>query len=168
MTVTLRRAEAGDADFLLALLADDDTRPFLGRVPQTREQVLADLERSRAEPRAYGWLVVEVDGERAGSVVFERVSERNRIAEVGRFAIQPRFRGRGIGDEAARAVQRLLLRELGFHRLELRVWEFNERALAHAERVGYVREGIRRRAYLKDGTWVGAICFSLLQEELDG
>lgn len=164
----LRRVEPGDADFLLELITHEDTRPFLGnRAADTRERVLADIERSECEPQEYGWFVAEVDGERIGCVAFERVSEQHRIAEAGRFAIDPRFRGRGYGDRLARAFQRHLLRELGFHRIELKIYGFNERAIAHAERVGYVREGVKRRAYLKDGEWVDAVLFSLLEEDLD-
>lgn len=165
----LRRVEPSDADFLLALITDDETRPFLGnRAADTREKVLADIERSQRDPEAYGWLVGEVDGERVGCVAFERLSEQHRIVEAGRFAIDPRFRGRGYGDALARGFQRHVLRDLGFHRIELKVYGFNERAIAHAERCGYVREGVKRRAYLKDGQWVDAVLFSLLEDELDG
>jgi RimJ/RimL family protein N-acetyltransferase len=165
--VKLRRAEPRDADFLLALITDEDTRPFLGnRAADTRERVLGDIERSQREPDAYGWFVGELDGEPVGCVAFERVSEQHRIAEAGRFAIDPRVRGRGHGDALARAFQRHVLRDLGFHRIELKVYGFNERAIAHAERCGYVREGVKRRAYLKDGEWVDAVLFSLLEEEL--
>jgi len=169
VSVSLRRAEPGDVDFLVALVSDEETRPFLGnRAADTREQALADVERSQREPESYGWFVIEVDGEAAGCVAFTRTSEAHRIAEAGRFAVQPGFRGRGLGVEAAKAFQRLLLRELGFHRVELKVYGFNERAIVHAERSGYVREGVQRRAYLRSGEWVDAVLFSLLEEDLDG
>jgi RimJ/RimL family protein N-acetyltransferase len=169
MSVALRRAHAGDAGFLLELVTSEETRPFLGgRAGETHEDVLAEIERSEREPGAFGWFVVEVDGEPAGSIGFQRVNERNRIVEAGRFALAPRYRGRGIGDEAARLFQRLLLVDLGFHRVELQIYGFNERAIAHAERVGFVREGVKRRAYLKDGEWQDAVLFSLLAEELTG
>lgn len=167
MTLALRRARRDDADFLLELLLDEETRPFLsGRAPDSRDAVLAEIERSTREPDAFGWFVIEVDGERAGSASFHRVNERNRIAEAGRFAVGPRFRGRGLGDEAARMFQRHLLVELGFHRIELQIYGFNERAIAHAERVGYVREGVKRKAYLRHGEWQDAVLFGLLREEL--
>jgi len=88
------------------------------------------------------------------------------LVEGRRLAVHPRFRGRRLGDEIARAFQRLVLGELGFHRLEVQVYGFNERALAHAERVGYVREGVKRKAYLKSGEWQDAVMFSMLQDEL--
>jgi RimJ/RimL family protein N-acetyltransferase len=166
--IALRRAVPDDADFLVDLIADEQTRPFLGnRAADTREVALADIERSQRAPAKYGWFVIEADGERAGCVAFERVSEQHRIVEAGRFAIHPRFRGRGVGVEAARAFQRHVLGELGFHRIELKVYGFNERAIAHAERSGYVREGVKRRAYLKDGAWTDAVLFALTQEDLE-
>ena len=167
MSIILRRARPDDADFLFELITDEETRPFLGlRAGESHADVTAEIERSSAEPDAFGWFVVEVDGERAGSVAFHRVNERNRIAEAGRFAIHPAFRGRGIGIEAARAFQRHLLGELGLHRVELQIYGFNERAIAHAERCGYVREGVKRKAYMKRGEWQDAVLFSLLQEDL--
>jgi RimJ/RimL family protein N-acetyltransferase len=168
VTVELRRATLDDVDFLVGLIADEETRPFLGnRAPDTHERASADVERSQREPDAYGWFVIEVDGERVGCVAFERVSEQHRIVEAGRFVIEPRFRGRGIGAEAARVFQRHVLRDLGFHRIELKVYGFNERAIAHAELSGYVREGVKRRAYLKDGEWVDAVLFGLTREDLE-
>jgi putative acetyltransferase len=166
--VTLRRAVAEDVGFLVDLISHEDTRPFLGnRAADSHEHARADVERSLREPDAYGWFVIEADGEPAGCVAFERISEQHRIVEAGRFAIDPRFRGRRIGIDAARAFQRLVLGELGFHRIELKVYGFNERAIAHAERSGYIREGVKRRAYLKDGEWVDAVLFALVAEDLD-
>jgi RimJ/RimL family protein N-acetyltransferase len=167
VTVSLRRATVDDVDFLVGLIGGPETRPYLGnRAADTRERALADVERSQRDPAEYGWFVIEADGERAGCVAFERVSEQHRIVEAGRFAIDPRFRGRRIGIEGAQAFQRLVLGELGFHRIELKVYAFNERAIAHAEASGYVREGVQRRAYLKDGEWVDAVLFALVAEDL--
>jgi RimJ/RimL family protein N-acetyltransferase len=169
VSIELRRAGREDADFLLELITDEDTRPFLGGAAgETRDDVVAEIDRSEGEPEAFGWFVIEVDGERAGCVAFHRVNERNRIAQAGRFAVHPSFRGRRIGIEAARAFQRYLLVDLDFHRVELQIYGFNERALAHAEACGYVREGVKRKAYLKNGEWQDAVLFSLLQEELVG
>jgi RimJ/RimL family protein N-acetyltransferase len=164
--VTLRRALPDDVDFLLELVTGEDTRPFLSpRAGESRDDVLAEIERSEREPGEFGWYLVEVDGERAGSIAFHRVNERHRIAEAGRFAVHERFRGQRIGDEAARLFQRHLFVELGFHRVEIQIYGFNERAIAHAERTGFVREGVKRRAYLRHGEWQDAVLLAILQED---
>jgi len=166
--VELRRASPPDAEFLLEVLADEDVRQFLGtHTAATHEEVLEEIERSLAEPEGFGRFVIELDGEQAGMLGFHVANERSRIARVERLAIHPRFRGRRLADEAARLCQRHLLEELGYHRLELEIYAFNERACAHAARVGFVREGCKRRAYLKDGEWVDSVLYALLAEELD-
>jgi RimJ/RimL family protein N-acetyltransferase len=112
-------------------------------------------------------MIIEVDGERAGTMGFHQVSEQNRIAHLEVLAVHPSYRGRRVADEAARAFQRYLIFELGYHRLELAVYGFNERAIAHTERAGFVREGVKRKAYLRHGDWQDAVQFGLVREDLE-
>jgi RimJ/RimL family protein N-acetyltransferase len=167
--IGIRRAAAGDAEWLADLLAGDDVDPFLGpRAAKDRDAVLAEIERSEREPETFGRFVIEVDGERAGAFGFHRESEANAIARLEGLAVHPAFRGRRVADEAARLAQRLLLHDLGYHRIELACYAFNERAIVHAERSGFVREGVKRKAYLRHGKWQDAVLFALLREDLDG
>jgi putative acetyltransferase len=167
VTVGFRRAAPHDLEFLLELVNDADVRPFLGvRTADERDALLAEIERSRNEPGSFGRFVIEVDGEPAGSMGFHVASEPNRIARLERLAVHPRFRGRRLADEAARLFQRHALLDLGFHRLEMEIYGFNERAQAHAERVGWVKEGVKRRAYLREGEWEDGVLYGLLREDL--
>jgi RimJ/RimL family protein N-acetyltransferase len=166
--VGFRRARPDDVDFLLELVNDRDVRPFLSVRTATDRDTLADeVERSQREPAAFGRFLIEVDGEPAGSMGFHVSNEPNRIARLERLAVHPRFRGSRIADEAARGFQRHLLLELGFHRLEMEIYGFNERAQAHAERAGWVREGVKRRAYLREGEWEDGVMYGLLREDID-
>ena len=74
---------------------------------------------------------------------------------------------RGYGTEATTLMLQHAFGALGLHRVALTVFEFNERAIRHAERVGFVREGVRRRAYRRHGDWVDGVLFGLLREDLD-
>jgi RimJ/RimL family protein N-acetyltransferase len=166
--IALRRATAADADWLVELYGEEDVDPFLGpRAARKRDAILAEIDRSEREPRAFGRFVIEADGERAGALGFHEESRANEIARLEGLAVHPSFRGRRIADEAARLAQRLLLLELGYHRLELACYAFNERAIVHAERSGFVREGLKRKAYRRHGEWQDAVLFALLREDLD-
>ncbi len=166
--VTLRRAHPDDVDWLLELYTDDDVEPFLGgRSPRDRETVRAEVERSRHEPERFGRLIAELDGERAGAFGYRELSEVHRIVHLEALAVAPSFRRRGVADAGARLLQRYLFDELGFHRLELACYGFNEAAIRHSERVGFVREGVKRRAYMRHGEWQDAVQFALLAEDLD-
>ena len=168
MTVSIRRATPDDVAFLVELVTHEDVEPFLAAIrAKERPEILAEVERSLAEPEAFGVFVIEVDGVHAGTMRFERANRRSRIADLGGLAVHPDFRGRRIADEAARLFQRHLLDDLGFHRLQLEVYGFNERAMVHAERSGFTREGVRRKAYLRNDEWVDGVLYGLVAEDLE-
>jgi steroid delta-isomerase len=165
--VEVRRADLDDVDFLVELLAHEEVEPYLAAVrSQDREAILAEIERSQREPAELGVFVVEVDGRRAGTMAFEAANRRSRIAHLRGLAIHPDFRGRRLADEAARRFQRHLLLDLGYHRLQLEVYGFNERAIRHAERAGFAREGVKRKAYRRHGVWCDGVLYGLIREDL--
>jgi RimJ/RimL family protein N-acetyltransferase len=168
----LRRAAEADVDFVVELLNDEDVEPFLAASrPRDRDAVLEDVRASTERPGEFGLFLIEVpDGggwARAGMMEFELVNRRSRVARLGGLAIHPDFRGRRLSDDAARLFQRHLIFELDFHRLELECYGFNERAIRHAERSGFVREGVKRKAYRRHGEWVDGILFGLIREDLE-
>jgi RimJ/RimL family protein N-acetyltransferase len=168
VSVSIRRASPDDVDFLVELVSHEDVEPFLGAVSaKDRGAVTAEVARSLAEPHDFGRFVIEADGVRAGAMGFELVNRRSRIAHLERLAVLPDFRGRRLADEAARLLQRQLVGDLGYHRLQLEIYGFNERAMAHAERAGFSREGVRRRAYRRHGDWAEGVLYGLLADEVD-
>lgn len=165
--VRLRRAEPADVDFVTRLLAHEEVEPFLSmHRGRERADVLERIERSQREPATAGVFVIEDDGRHAGVMEFGTFSERSRIADLGGLALHPEFRGRGLAEEAARMLERHLLLDLGFHRLQLEVYGFNKRAIAHAERVGFTREGVKRKAYRRHGQWADGVVFGLVRDDL--
>ena len=143
-------------------------RPFLAAAGSYDRDALAErIERSQREPDAGGIVVIVVDGAPAGAMAWERVNQRSRIAHLSGVAVHPDFRGRRLADDAARLLQRELIRERGFHRLQLEIYAFNERALRHAERSGFVREGVKRKAYRHGDGWVDSVLFAVIAEDLE-
>jgi RimJ/RimL family protein N-acetyltransferase len=166
--VQLRRAEPRDLDFLLELMTHEDVEPYMAVIrPRDREGLIAEIERSQNEPQEFGRFVIEVDGRPAGLMGFEVSNRRSRIANLGSLAVHPDFRGQRLADRAARLFQRHLIFDLGYHRLQLEIYGFNERAQSHAERAGFVREGVRRKAYWRNDDWVDGVIYGLVQEDLE-
>ena len=168
----LRRANEEDVEFVVGLLNDDDVEPFLAASrSRDRESVLEEIRESGRSPEEKGVFVIEVpDGDgwiRAGTMEFALFNRRSRIANLGGLAVHPNFRGRRLSDEAARLFQRHLIFDLDFHRLQLECYGFNERAIRHAERSGFVREGVKRKAYHRHGEWVDGVLFGLIREDLE-
>jgi RimJ/RimL family protein N-acetyltransferase len=168
----LRRADDSDAEFVVALMTDEDVEPFMGMSrPRDRESALEEIRAAQAEPADSGIFVIELpDGDgwaRAGLMGFSVANRRSRIAHLGTLAVHPDFRGQRLADHAARLFQRHLIFDLDFHRLELECYGFNERAIIHAERSGFVREGVKRKAYHRHGEWVDGVLFSLIREDFE-
>ena len=61
-----------------------------------------------------------------------------------------------LGDRFARELPELAVR-----------WQAEAAPEPHAEKAGWAREGVRRRAYWRDDTWVDGVLFGLLDDELD-
>jgi len=166
VTVSIRAAGDGDLEFLVELYADEHVRPFLAPAGSYDRDGIA--EKIAQDPETGGLLVVELDGEPAGAMGWGLGNRRSRIAHVSGLAVHPRFRGRRLADDAARLLQHHLIRELGFHRIELEIYGFNERAQRHAERAGFVREGVKRKAYARGDGWVDGVLYAIVAEDLDG
>jgi RimJ/RimL family protein N-acetyltransferase len=170
--VRIRRASEDDADFIVGLLNDEDVEPFLAASrARDHDSVLDEIRQSEASPEESGVFLIEVpDGEgwaRAGMMQFSLANRRSRIAQLGGLAVHPDFRGQRLSDEAARLFQRHLIFDLDFHRLQLECYGFNERAIRHAERSGFIREGVKRKAYQRHGEWVDGVLFGLVREDLE-
>jgi RimJ/RimL family protein N-acetyltransferase len=166
---TLRRATEADVDFLAALAAHEAVEPFMAAVsPRGADELLEEVRRSEDDPTHHGRLVIEAEGEPAGSLAFSVVNRRSRIADLHAIMLHPDHRGRGLAVAATELLVRHLVFDLDYHRVQLEVYGFNERALGLFERAGFVREGARRRAYDRHGEWVDGVLFGIVREDLDG
>ena len=168
----LRRAERHDVDFLADLAVNEDVGPFLAAVSaRDPDAFLEEIERAEGSPREHGRFVIEIDADgvtlAAGAVAFAVANRRSRIAHLFGLMVHPEFCGRGLAHAATRRFARYLVYELGYHRVELECYGFNDRAIRHFERAGFIREGVRRKAYWRHGEWVDGVLFGLVREDLE-
>jgi RimJ/RimL family protein N-acetyltransferase len=167
VTVSIRRARADDVDFLVELVTHEDVEPFLAASrAKGHEEILEEIARSETDPAVFGLFVIEVKGSLAGTMRFVRANERSRIADLGGLAVHPDFRGGKVADTAARLFRRHLFDDLGFHRVQMEIYGFNERVMRHADRAGFTREGVRRKAYWRNDEWVDGVLYGLVAEDV--
>jgi len=124
-TVTLRTIEEGDLDFMQAAVNDRDLRQAIGRVhPVNGPQEQAFFEEGVCDDETVH-LLVTANGTRVGTVGFSIIDQASDSAEVG-YWIAPEHHKQGYGSEAVALLVDYGFRELGLHRIEARVYEFNE------------------------------------------
>jgi RimJ/RimL family protein N-acetyltransferase len=170
-SLRLRPAAEDDVEYLVALAASEEVEPYLAGVsPWSAEDVRSELERAETEPETGARLVLEVENgggwQRAGGLAWAVQNRRSRIAYLYGVMLDPAARGRGLAERAVRLVATHLIRERGYHRVQLEVYAFNEPALRLFERAGFVREGAKRKAYWRHGAWQDGVMFGLVEEDL--
>lgn len=165
----LRPPEPADADALLPIRSEEDTRRWMlwdDEPTPDHAEILANIERARQSWADGTWAVfmITVDGEIVGGANLGFYD--HDIAETSYYLAQA-ARGKGYATRAVRLLARWAFEQNGIERLELRANPQNDASLGLADRVGFTREGIQRASRrATDGSRFDTVVFSLLPGEL--
>jgi putative acetyltransferase len=143
-----RLARAGDIEAVHRIYMHDLVVPFLGVDPMPLEPFRAVFDGLLAAGHFY---VLEHAGKLAGFYRITQFEGRARhVAQLGAVAIDPALRGSGLAAELVdHAIDRM--RQLGVRRVELLAEADNARGLTFYRKMGFVEEGVQRRAYRRAG-----------------
>jgi RimJ/RimL family protein N-acetyltransferase len=163
----LRPWSEADVPQLVAACQDPEIVRFT-RVPAGYDERDArDYVRSRQvaalDGTAASFAVVEsaAPDRLAGSISLFAFAARHRRAEVG-YWITTGSRGRGFGAAAVRTITDWGFASLGLGRIELMAATINPASQAVAERSGYTREAVMRRAWRGKDEHMDMVCFARL------
>lgn len=136
-----------------------------------RRWCVADSHQLRIDGDGQHWVVADRLADRfLGTVGFNRTRWDNGVTEVG-YWIAKEARGRGLASEAVRVVSDWALRRLDIRRVELQAAVGNAASRRVADKAGFVREGVLRRAGRHhsrgDAEQRDLECWSLISEDLD-
>ncbi|WP_246998358.1 GNAT family N-acetyltransferase [Halosolutus gelatinilyticus] len=162
--VALRTIEEEDLEFLQMQVNDPAVwRPIGGSRP-----INADQEREFYEDVVCGddgvHLLIAVDETPVGTIGLRDIDQETGNAELG-YWVAPEHHGRGYGTEATRLTVEYAFQQLRLHRVDARVFEFNEPSRRLLESVGFCREGVLRDAEFIDGEYRDVYWYGLLEDE---
>ena len=180
--VILRQPVPTDLEARLEVPADPELHRMYGGSgapgPVTREGVEAGLEAIRNQDvTKVRWFVIAatawpdgmpVDGREGryiGHVRLTPTSAEDRRARLALGIYDRRFWSCGYGTEAIRLMLRYGFVDVGLHRIDLRVLEYNGRAIRASEKCGFVREGVERESACIEGVWHSDVMMSILEGE---
>jgi RimJ/RimL family protein N-acetyltransferase len=143
------------------------TRYLLNMRPWSLVEEKAWLDRvmKNEDPSSATFVIETNDGEYVGSAGLMHIDPRNRAAEAGIVIGRPEEWGRGQGTDAMKTLLKHGFEELNLHRIALRVYTFNERAIRSYQKLGFVEEGRLRQAMFRHGAWHDVILMAILADE---
>lgn len=103
-------------------------------------------------------------GKAVGSVYVRDIDATHHKAEYGIFIGEDDARGKGYGTAAARMMIQYCFEELKLHRLFLRVYAENTRAIRSYEKAGFEKEAYLRDDVFIDGEYKDIVLMGIIQE----
>jgi len=93
------------------------------------------------------------------------VTGRDNKARYAIGIFDPIYWGRGIGTEVTHLVLDYAFNELGLHRVDLKVLEYNTRGIRCYEKCGFILEGKEREGALIEGKYENDLTMGILDYE---
>ena len=168
--VRLRALEPSDAERAHQWINDREVTHFLmARYPFSLRDEQRWLEEASGSTGFTDIrLAIETkDGEHIGNMGLHRASPEDRNAELGIMIGEKAHWSSGCGTDAILTLLRFAFHQMNLHRVDLGVFEFNERAIACYRKCGFVEEGRRREAYFQDGRYWDIVRMGVLRREFE-
>jgi [ribosomal protein S5]-alanine N-acetyltransferase len=166
--VTLRELRLSDAASLLAFLTTEEVSRFISPPPTSVagfERFIEWTQRERAAGKYVCFGVVPNGFNQAvGLFQVRQLNASFETAEWG-FAIGASFWGTGLFVKSARAVMAFMFHTVGTQRLEARSSVLNGRGNGALQKLGATREGVLRRAFLRNGVYHDQILWSIVASD---
>lgn len=166
----LRPAQHGDGAAFVSLGWSADIHRMFGgsrtTPPEDRRKVAAGWLRSiRAHP--FAW-VIEFRGRLIGQIRLHSINQADQRARLSVGILTEDHLGQGIGRRVIRLVLAHAFGEMGLHRVDLRVLDFNTRAIRCYQSCGFVEEGRERQSACIKGEYFGDVMMGVLAHEFQG
>lgn len=169
--IRLRPIDREDLPRFVAWFADEEVRQFLARyLPMSMaseekwfEEVLARPDDER--PLAMDVHAGEGSWRHIGAAGYQSIDWRNHSAEVGIAIGEKNMWNQGLGTEAMETLLSHGFQTLNLHRIFLRVFAANARAMRAYEKAGFVMEGRMRQAEFREGKYQDVLLYSVLRDE---
>ena len=120
----------------------------------------------KQDARQFAIVTLDKD-EMIGTVGLESINYIHRTAELGIFIGEAAYRNGGYGTEAINLILDYGFNYLNLNEIQLRVYAFNERAIACYKKCGFKEMGRRRKSIFVNGKYGDINYMDILKEEFD-
>ena len=120
-----------------------------------------ELLKKLAQEHNYG-IVDITTNQLIGNVGFVDINHLHRTAEIGIFIGDKSYWGNGYGQEALSLLLDYAFKKLNLHSILLRVYDFNQRAIACYEKIGFRKIGEIRDGLIRNMEYHNVVLMDIL------
>ena len=171
--IRLRSLQIEDAEKKLAEYNDTQARSWLEagmELPQISLEAyregLKDMCDFKDTSRMTAFTIETLEGEAAGWINMFGPNMRNGTFSIG-ISVYREYRQNGYAAEAMRVLMRYGFYQLRSQKCDSVCLDGNEGSIRLHEKLGFIREGRKRRAVYLNGEFVDEILWGVLKEEFD-
>ena len=166
--VILRAFEREDAERSYRWMNDPNiVRTLKARYPIAFQNEQEWIERAIHSADGERHFAIERKDDRShiGNASIHEIDWVSRRAWFGLFIGEPTAWNRGFGGDAIGTLVRFAFEEMNLSKLSIRVFDYNDRAKHVLESHGFVREGLLKREFYREGTFHDIVLFSMFREQ---
>ena len=172
--LSLTAPQSKDAPLLLTHLNEVEIYRHTCHIPYpyTEKDALDWISKTEQRPeeqtrKRLEWVIRNENDELIGAIGFEghhlRCGVYEYMDEIGYWLAKEEW-GKGIMTDVVETVSQYGFQDLGLHRIEARVFESNKASARVLEKCGYLVEGVLKKAFFKDGSFLDAVLYARLRE----
>lgn len=166
--ITLRDATPLDVQARFALGNTPEIHAMFGADPKAVRDITSEAAEAWVQSHiddAHAW-IIQANGALIGGIRLHSVNYSDKRAQIAIGILDASALGQGFGTEAMQVLAAHAFDTMGLHRLGCRVLDFNARAIAAYEKVGFVVEGRERESALIAKEWHDDLILGLLDRDL--
>ena len=162
----LRSIEIKDASEIFFLRSDANVLTYLDKAPEKSvDETIAFIGKVKSDidnNDGILWgITLKESNAVIGTICFWRLEKAHYRAEIG-YALHPVQQGKGIMDEAMKAVLQYGFETMKLHSVEANVNPANSGSIKVLEKNGFVKEAYFKENYYYDGKFLDSAIYSLL------
>ena len=164
----LRKITIKDFDDYAEWKSQEEYHQFLPSKPKVKEEykstlrsIIAGYEDEENPNLLWG---IFKDNKLIGSVSIEDWNTTHKWCEIG-WGLNPKFQKQGYAYETVSCLIAHIFKDLKMNRNSIAIWDGNNASKKLAEKLGFIQEGIERKARIKNDKYIDLYCYGLLKEE---
>ena len=165
--VNLRGIESKDVEQYHAWINDEETNQWRGLYhPANREEASAWIESRRGQKGdAVNFAIETTQGELIGFIGLKAICSRSRRAEIWIYIGSKSHWNKGVGSDSTQTLCSYAFKEMNLFRIWLECNPKFENVVRCYEKIGFVKEGVLRKSYYRDGSFQDTCIMGLLRSE---